>query len=99
MSSKVTHLPTSRSASRNGEASSVDLEDIRALVRPDLAGVDATIAARIENDKHIDAAVFIEFVHTATLLHDDVVDGSQKRRGRATANNIFGNQARVLVGD
>jgi octaprenyl-diphosphate synthase len=56
-------------------------------------------ACGIQNDKHIDAAVFIEFVHTATLLHDDVVDGSQKRRGRATANNIFGNQASVLVGD
>jgi octaprenyl-diphosphate synthase len=56
-------------------------------------------ACGITNDKHIDAAAFIEFVHTATLLHDDVVDGSQKRRGRATANNIFGNQASVLVGD
>jgi octaprenyl-diphosphate synthase len=56
-------------------------------------------ACGIGNDKHIEAAVFIEFVHTATLLHDDVVDGSQKRRGRATANNIFGNQASVLVGD
>jgi octaprenyl-diphosphate synthase len=56
-------------------------------------------ACGIEGDKHIEAAVFIEFVHTATLLHDDVVDGSQKRRGRATANNIFGNQASVLVGD
>jgi octaprenyl-diphosphate synthase len=56
-------------------------------------------ACNITNDKHIEAAVFIEFVHTATLLHDDVVDGSQKRRGRATANNIFGNQASVLVGD
>src|SRR5512147_2700220 len=56
-------------------------------------------ACGIENEKHVDAAVFIEFVHTATLLHDDVVDGSQKRRGRATANNIFGNQASVLVGD
>jgi octaprenyl-diphosphate synthase len=56
-------------------------------------------ACGIDNEKHIDAAVFIEFVHTATLLHDDVVDGSQKRRGRATANNIFGNQASVLVGD
>ncbi len=56
-------------------------------------------ACDIGNDKHVEAAVFIEFVHTATLLHDDVVDGSQKRRGRATANNIFGNQASVLVGD
>ena len=56
-------------------------------------------ACGIETDKHIEAAAFIEFVHTATLLHDDVVDGSQKRRGRATANNIFGNQASVLVGD
>jgi octaprenyl-diphosphate synthase len=56
-------------------------------------------ACSIEKEKHIEAAVFIEFVHTATLLHDDVVDGSQKRRGRATANNIFGNQASVLVGD
>jgi octaprenyl-diphosphate synthase len=56
-------------------------------------------ACGIETDKHVEAAAFIEFVHTATLLHDDVVDGSQKRRGRATANNIFGNQASVLVGD
>jgi octaprenyl-diphosphate synthase len=56
-------------------------------------------ACGITGDKHIEAAAFIEFVHTATLLHDDVVDGSQKRRGRATANNIFGNQASVLVGD
>src|SRR5688572_916214 len=56
-------------------------------------------ACNITSDKHVEAAVFIEFVHTATLLHDDVVDGSQKRRGRATANNIFGNQASVLVGD
>jgi len=48
---------------------------------------------------HIEAAAFIEFIHTATLLHDDVVDGSSKRRGRATANEVFGNQASVLVGD
>jgi octaprenyl-diphosphate synthase len=56
-------------------------------------------ACGIDSEKHIEAAAFIEFVHTATLLHDDVVDGSMKRRGRATANNIFGNQASVLVGD
>jgi octaprenyl-diphosphate synthase len=67
-------------------------------LRP-LLCVIAGRACGIESDKHIEAAAFIEFVHTATLLHDDVVDGSQKRRGRATANNIFGNQASVLVGD
>jgi len=48
---------------------------------------------------HIEAAAFIEFIHTATLLHDDVVDGSSMRRGRNTANEVFGNQASVLVGD
>jgi len=41
----------------------------------------------------------VEFIHTATLLHDDVVDESQLRRGRATANSLFGNPASVLVGD
>src|SRR5690349_23081218 len=56
-------------------------------------------ACGIESDKHIEAAAFIEFVHTATLLHDDVVDGSQKRRGRATANNVFCCSFSVLVGD
>jgi octaprenyl-diphosphate synthase len=48
---------------------------------------------------HIEAAAFIEFIHTATLLHDDVVDGSSLRRGRDTANEVFGNPASVLVGD
>ena len=48
---------------------------------------------------HVEAAAFIEFIHTATLLHDDVVDGSSLRRGRHTANEVFGNQASVLVGD
>ncbi len=48
---------------------------------------------------HVEAAAFIEFIHTATLLHDDVVDGSSLRRGRDTANEVFGNQASVLVGD
>src|SRR6201995_537439 len=47
----------------------------------------------------VEAAAFIEFIHTATLLHDDVVDGSSLRRGRDTANREFGNQASVLVGD
>src|SRR5690606_15713935 len=48
--------------------------------------------------RHTLAAV-VEFIHTATLLHDDVVDESTLRRGRATANQTFGNPASVLVGD
>src|SRR5262249_14162764 len=48
---------------------------------------------------HQEAAAFIEFIHTATLLHDDVVDHSAMRRGRETANALFGNEASVLVGD
>ena len=47
----------------------------------------------------MNAAAIIEFIHTATLLHDDVVDSSARRRGRDTANTVFGNQASVLVGD
>jgi octaprenyl-diphosphate synthase len=48
---------------------------------------------------HHDLAAVVEFIHTATLLHDDVVDESELRRGRETANALFGNAASVLVGD
>jgi len=48
---------------------------------------------------HHDLAAVVEFIHTATLLHDDVVDESEMRRGRATASALFGNAASVLVGD
>jgi octaprenyl-diphosphate synthase len=111
------------------------LDDIRSLVRPELAAVDAAIRGRLtsavplvdqvaehiiagggkrlrpllvvltgracgaDGAQHATAAAVIEFIHTATLLHDDVVDGSSKRRGRDTANEVFGNQASVLVGD
>lgn len=50
-------------------------------------------------DRHISLATCVEFIHTATLLHDDVVDESHLRRGQETANALFGNQASVLVGD
>lgn len=50
-------------------------------------------------DQHINLAAIIEFIHTATLLHDDVVDASMLRRGQATANQRWGNEASVLVGD
>jgi len=49
--------------------------------------------------RHIGLAACVEFIHTATLLHDDVVDASDLRRGRATANAVWGNKASVLVGD
>src|SRR5579864_8578076 len=113
----------------------MSLEEIRALVKPDLVSVDGVVRARLKSavplvdriadhiiagggkrlrpllvvlaaracgasgPTHIEAAAFIEFIHTATLLHDDVVDGSSLRRGRHTANEVFGNQASVLVGD
>jgi len=59
----------------------------------------AARACGYEGEQHIQAAAIIEFIHTATLLHDDVVDGSGLRRGQETANAVFGNQASVLVGD
>ena len=52
-----------------------------------------------EGRQHVRAAAIIEFIHTATLLHDDVVDSSARRRGQDSANTVFGNQASVLVGD
>ena len=122
--------------------SAAQLEQIRALVRSDLAAVDEAIRTGLKSivplvdqiAEHIiagggkrlrpllvvlagracaptggsaaghdsapvQAAAFIEFIHTATLLHDDVVDMSALRRGRNTANEVFGNQASVLVGD
>ena len=59
----------------------------------------AARALGYEGRHQINAAAIIEFIHTATLLHDDVVDASDRRRGRDTANTVFGNQASVLVGD
>jgi octaprenyl-diphosphate synthase len=52
-----------------------------------------------QGDRHSLAAAIIEFIHTATLLHDDVVDDSSLRRGQDTANSVFGIEASVLVGD
>lgn len=113
----------------------MELDSIRALVRDDMAAVDALILERLQSDvvlvnsvghyivnsggkrlrpllvllaagacgyadsRHVDLAAVIEFIHTATLLHDDVVDDSDLRRGRETANALWGNEASVLVGD
>ena len=67
-------------------------------LRP-LAVVLAARAAGASGERHVTAAAVIEFIHTATLLHDDVVDESHQRRGRNTANDVFGSTTSVLVGD
>lgn len=67
-------------------------------IRPAMVLLSAR-AFGYKGDQHLKMAAVIEFIHTATLLHDDVVDESALRRGRSTANEMFGNAASVLVGD
>ena len=67
-------------------------------LRPALLLLSAGCFGTIQ-PKHHTLAAIIEFIHTATLLHDDVVDESSMRRGQGTANSLFGNAASVLVGD
>ena len=67
-------------------------------LRPALVVLSAD-AFGYRGKRHYDLAAVVEFIHTATLLHDDVVDESELRRGRATASALFGNAASVLVGD
>ncbi|MDX1335631.1 MAG: octaprenyl diphosphate synthase [Gammaproteobacteria bacterium] len=67
-------------------------------LRPALVLLSAG-ACNYQGTHHHQAAAIVEFIHTATLLHDDVVDASELRRGRETANALFGNEASVLVGD
>ena len=67
-------------------------------LRPMLVLLSAN-ACRYQGQQHVNLAAVIEFIHTATLLHDDVVDASQLRRGNMTANAVWGNEASVLVGD
>ena len=67
-------------------------------IRPMLVAIIGK-ALNLEKEKSYKLAVIIEFIHTATLLHDDVVDLSGKRRGKDTVNKVWGNEASVLVGD
>lgn len=67
-------------------------------LRPALVLLSSGLFGPVGEKQHQLAAI-IEFIHTATLLHDDVVDESQLRRGKSTANHVFGNAASVLVGD
>jgi Geranylgeranyl pyrophosphate synthase len=67
-------------------------------LRPVLTLASAKLAGH-RGERHVKLAACVEFIHTATLLHDDVVDESDLRRGQASANALFGNKPSVLVGD
>lgn len=67
-------------------------------IRPMLLLLSAKLCG-YTGDRHVPLASVIEFIHTATLLHDDVVDSATLRRGNASANEVWGNEASVLVGD
>jgi octaprenyl-diphosphate synthase len=67
-------------------------------IRPALLLLSAHLCG-YQGDRHVPLASVIEFIHTATLLHDDVVDNANLRRGIASANTLWGNEASVLVGD
>jgi octaprenyl-diphosphate synthase len=69
------------------------------LLSAGAAGYPGKCAVDDGGERHFEMAAVVEFIHTATLLHDDVVDASELRRGRRTANAEFGNAASVLVGD
>jgi octaprenyl-diphosphate synthase len=68
-------------------------------LRPMLTLASAKLCGYSGGSRHVTLAACVEFIHTATLLHDDVVDESELRRGMQSANAIFGNKASVLVGD
>lgn len=68
-------------------------------MRPAMLMLTADVLGLREDERTTQLAAVVEFIHTATLLHDDVVDESSLRRGKQTANAVFGNAASVLVGD
>lgn len=68
-------------------------------IRPLLTLAAARLCGYTDGRDHIRLAAAVEFIHTATLLHDDVVDGSAMRRGRPAANRLWGNKPSILVGD
>ncbi len=67
-------------------------------IRPLLLMISANLCGN-PGPQAVNMAAMVEFIHTASLLHDDVVDGAETRRGQAAANNLWGNQATVLIGD
>ncbi|MBN1392706.1 MAG: polyprenyl synthetase family protein [Sedimentisphaerales bacterium] len=68
------------------------------MIRPGLVLLAGGTVGKI-TDKHIRIAAIMEMIHNATLLHDDVIDDGQRRRGQATVNSLWGNESAVLLGD
>lgn len=68
------------------------------MIRPGLVLLAGGAVGKI-TDKHIRTAAIMEMIHNATLLHDDVIDEGQRRRGQATVNSLWGNESAVLLGD
>jgi octaprenyl-diphosphate synthase len=68
------------------------------MIRPALVLLSGKAVGKV-TDEHIRVAAILEVIHNATLLHDDVIDEGQKRRGSPTVNNLWGNEAAVLLGD
>ena len=89
---------SSRHAPRIPEVTAHLVEAGGKRLRPMLTLATATLSG-YEGENHIRLAATVEFIHTATLLHDDVVDESDQRRGRPTANLLWDNKSSVLVGD
>ena len=89
---------TSRNAPRIPEVTAHLIDAGGKRLRPMLTLAAARLCG-YDGPYHVHLAATVEFIHTATLLHDDVVDESQQRRGRPTANLLWDNQSSVLVGD
>src|SRR6185503_18924217 len=68
-------------------------------IRPALLLLAARLCGQKSNDREILLASVVEFIHTATLLHDDIIDGATVRRGRSSVNSRWGNDVTVLLGD
>ncbi len=95
---RVIHLRLSSDVTLINQISSYIVGAGGKRIRPKLVLLFAR-ALGFEGPERFELAAIVEFIHTATLLHDDVVDESSMRRGRQTANALFGNAASVLVGD
>ena len=98
VSALIRERMASRSAPRIPEVTAHLVEAGGKRLRP-LLTIAAARLCGYEGEHHVRLAATVEFIHTATLLHDDVVDESAQRRGRPTANLLWDNQSSVLVGD